>query len=380
MPYWTSYPYGQCGGYNEFELMTVEQDDDASIKTMVGLRDGLKVIASIGGWNFPSAYFSKMVATAESRAKFITSAQIFLKKYGFVGIDLDWEFPCSAPRIDPVKITCDKMRTVEDAGGNCPADTINFVTFLKELREGLGDSYYISVASQASEQHWQQMDIKNASAYIDHWHVMSYDYAVPDIPSGAPMSPNAPLYTPSSPNAVQMSINYTIQGYLSAGVPASKIMLGIPFYGHTWYKPGMTNKSTAPNAWTEFGNNGTIQGACCGPFQNTYGGKPGQHCQQCGVYMYSEVLNALGGSEAGSYHDPQTVSDIAYMAGPGQDGGYTEEGTWISFSGTKSIQKIIDYANSLKLAGAFIWDTSMDSISPAYALTNQIADALGKPK
>ena len=96
--------------------------------------------------------------------------------------------------------------------------------------------------------------------------------------------------------------------------------------------------------------------------------------------MYNEVLNALGGSEAGSYHDPQTVSDIAYMAGPGQDGGYTEEGTWISFSGTKSIQKIIDYANSLKLAGAFIWDTSMDSISPAYALTNQIADALGKPK
>ena len=101
MPYWTSYPYGQCGGYNEFELMTVEQDDDTSIKTMVGLRDGLKVIASIGGWNFPSAYFSKMVATAESRAKFITSAQIFLKKYGFVGIDLDWEFPWCATQPVP---------------------------------------------------------------------------------------------------------------------------------------------------------------------------------------------------------------------------------------------------------------------------------------
>jgi len=375
MPYWTKYPYGQCGDYNEYEMMIVETSDPASIKTMVGLRKGLKVIASIGGWNFPSAFFSKMVATPASRAKFITSTQTFLKKYGLVGIDLDWEFPCSPPRNDPVKITCDKMRNTYDAGGNCPADTRNFVTFLKELREGLGDTYYISVASQAAKKHWLQMDIKNASAYVDHWHVMSYDYAVPDIANGAPMSPNSPLYTPTSPNAVQMSINYSIQGYLEAGVPAKKIMLGVPLYGHTWYRPGMSSDS-----WKEFGNNGTKQGACCGQFATTYGAKPGQHSRQCGVYMYSEILNALGGSETGSYHDPDTVSDIAYMTEAGQDGGYTAAGTWITFSGAKSIKALTDYSNKLGLAGAFIWDTSMDTIAPRYTLMNQMADDLGKPK
>jgi len=53
---------------------------------------------------------------------------------------------------------------------------------------------------------------------------------VSDIPGAGPFSPNAPLYTPSSPNAVQMSINYTISNYLAAGVPPEKIMVGIPLY------------------------------------------------------------------------------------------------------------------------------------------------------
>merc|ERR1711907_36239 len=133
------------------------------------------------------------------------------------------------------------------------------------------------------------------------------------------------------------------------------------------------------DSWKEFGNNGTIQGACCGPFKQTYGAAPGPHCRQCGVYMYSEVLNALGGSEDGAYHDPETVSDIAYMSEPGKDG-YTAQGTWITFSGAKSIKAIIEYANKNELAGAFIWDTSMDTVSPAYTLMNLIADGLGKPK
>merc|ERR1719261_905163 len=116
--------------------MTVEKNDEDSIKTLVA--QGPKVIISLGGWNFPSAYFSKMVATSQSRAKFISSAKAFIQKNGLAGIDIDWEFPCSPARTDPVKITCDKFRTTEDAGGNCPADTQNLVQFLKELRAGLG--------------------------------------------------------------------------------------------------------------------------------------------------------------------------------------------------------------------------------------------------
>jgi len=346
--------------------MTLEKNDPSSISTLVS--QGPKVIASIGGWNFPSSYFSKMVASSESRQKFISSAESFLSQHGFAGIDLDWEFPCSPKRSDPVKITCDKFRNVEDAGGNCPADTQNLVQFLKELRAGLGDDMHISVASQAAEKHWTQMDIANAAKYITHFNVMNYDYAVPDIADGATMSPNAPLYTPSASGALQMSINYTISGYLAAGVPKEKIMVGIPFYGHTWYQPGMSE-------WQKFGGKGQVQGQCCGPFKNTFGAKPGKGCAQCGVMMYSEIQAAACDTQ----YDDETKSDIAYCSSAGKDS-YTEAGTWVSYNGKKSIHEITQYAMDKDLAGVFIFDTSMDTLAGAngesFELMNQIADDL----
>jgi len=366
MPYWGKAPYGSCSDSTEFSLMTLEKNDPSSISTLVS--QGPKVIASIGGWNFPSSYFSKMVASSESRQKFISSAKSFLSQHGFAGIDLDWEFPCSPKRSDPVKITCDKFRNVEDAGGNCPADTQNLVQFLKELRAGLGDDMHISVASQAAEKHWTQMDIANAAKYITHFNVMNYDYAVPDIADGATMSPNAPLYTPSASGALQMSINYTISGYLAAGVPKEKIMVGIPFYGHTWYQPGMSE-------WQKFGGKGQVQGQCCGPFKNTFGAKPGKGCAQCGVMMYSEIQAAACDTQ----YDDETKSDIAYCSSAGKDS-YTEAGTWVSYNGKKSIHEITQYAMDKDLAGVFIFDTSMDTLAGAngesFELMNQIADDL----
>ena len=269
--------------------MTVESNDAASMSTMVGFNSA-NVIASIGGWNFPSSYFSDMVASQASRAKFISSAKGFLQQHKLAGIDIDWEFPCSAPRTGSVKITCQQFRTVADGGGKCPDDTTNFVQFLKELRAGLGADVKITVASQAAEKNARNQGIsKESSSYVDAWNIMSYDYSVSDI-SGAGaqvMSPNAPLYNPSAP-ALQMSINQTVSTYLSLGVPSNKINVGIPFYGHAWFMPGLTQPD-------QFGGNGKIQGECCGPFQQTFGAKPGKACSQCGLMMYTEIQAALGG-------------------------------------------------------------------------------------
>ena len=147
------------------------------------------MIASIGGWNFPSAYFSKMVATSDSRSKFVSSAKSFMTQHGMKGIDIDWEYPCSPACTNPVKITCDQFRTTTDAGGSCPADKDNLLLFLKELREGLGDDMYVSVASQAAEKNGVNMNLQEGSAYVVHWHIMNYENTVPDVPGGSTMSP-----------------------------------------------------------------------------------------------------------------------------------------------------------------------------------------------
>ena len=42
-------------------------------------------------------------------------------------------------------------------------------------------------------------------------------------------------------STLQMSVDYSVQGYLKAGVPASKNMVGVTFYGHTWSAQGMSS-------------------------------------------------------------------------------------------------------------------------------------------
>jgi len=371
MPYWAKAPYGHCDDSTEYQLLSVEPKDNNFIPTLKGM--GPKLLLSIGGWNFPSNYFSKMISSSASRSKFISSCKSWLSRYNADGVDIDWEYPCSGKRSDAVKITCEMFRTVEDPGGKCPDDTNNLPIFLKELRDGIGSDKIITIASQASIVHADQMNLVKSSEHIDWWNVMTYDYTVSDIAgdAGSHFNPNAPLYTPTGDGATAMSINYTITHYLGAGVPASKIRVGIPYYGHTWYN------DDAGDTWKTWGATAKVQGQCCGPFKSTYGGKFGKGCQQCGTMMYSETQAAKAQN---TYFDPVTHSDIAYFSAKGADG-YTDKGIWLSYNGVQSVKDITQYAVDKGLAGVFIFDTSMDSQSGGqftYELSHAIAGVLGK--
>lgn len=371
MPYWAKAPYGHCDDSTEYQLLSVEPKDSSFIPALKNM--GPKLLLSIGGWNFPSNYFSQMIASSSSRSKFISSCKSWLSKYNADGIDIDWEYPCSEKRTDSVKITCELFRTVEDPGGKCPDDTNNLPTFLKELRAGIGSDKLITVASQASIVHADQMNLVESSKYIDWWNVMSYDYTVSDISgdAGSHINPNAPLYNPTGSSVTAMSINYTISHYLTTGVAPSKIRAGIPYYGHTWYN------DDAGDTWKTWGATAKVQGQCCGPFKSTYGGKFGKGCQQCGTMMYSETQAA---KPQNNYFDPVTHSDIAYFTSRGSDG-YTDKGIWLSYNSPRSVKDITQYAVDQGLAGVFIFDTSMDSMSGGqftYELSNAIAGVLGK--
>jgi len=362
MPYWASYPYGQCGNYNEYELLSVDPIDATGIKTIGAM--GPKVVLSVGGWNFPSAYFSKMASSSESRAKFVKSVKSWMDKYGAAGIDLDWEYPCSAARTDPVKITCSKFQTVHDTGGSCPEDSDNLLLLVQDLRAGLGENAIISIASQAGLEHAGQMNLKAVTEFIDMWHVMSYDYAVSDVTGQSSTSPNAPLYIPTG--GVKMSINQTVTYYVDQGVPKDKIMVGLPLYAHSWYVPGLKG-----DEWKKFGLAGAVQGECCGVFKSTYGAKPGKGCQLCGSMMWSEIKAA----QPESFYDNQTQTVIGYWESMGADG-YTEAGTWITYNDLQSVKAIAEWQVASGLAGTFIYSADMDT--KEYEFMNTIADALGK--
>ena len=53
----------------------------------------LKILLAVGGYLMGSLPFIGMAASAASREEFCRSSVDFLKKRGFDGLDLDWEYP-----------------------------------------------------------------------------------------------------------------------------------------------------------------------------------------------------------------------------------------------------------------------------------------------
>ena len=377
LPYWAQPPYGSCTDATAFQIMSVEPRDTAflaTIKSYKAANPGLKVLLSVGGWNFPSEYFSALAASPAARAAFAASAKDWIATSGADGLDLDWESPCSAPREDDVEISCANFDRVADAGGSCPQDTANIVTLYAELRAALGPSATLALAAQASKKLEEKEGIAKLFPLLDRFNIMTYDYAVSDVtdlPPGSGMSPNAPLFQSHQEGAVNMSIASTVANYLGLGVPASKIHIGVPLYGHSWVNATLA----AGDRWRSFGARPEVQGLCCGPFASTFGGRPGAAALECGTLMYSEVLSA--GADLNAY-DNETETAIAYFSRAGADG--TPAGTWVTYNDERSVRAIARWARKKGLGGVFVFDSSMDTRSAAgewtYTLMNAIAEEL----
>jgi chitinase len=188
----------------------------------------LQIVVSVGGWTWSGA-FSDMVLTAASRKTFIDSAVQFVRDHQLDGLDVDWEYPGSI------------------GNGNVfrPQDKQNYTLFLKELRsrfdiEGkrLGRHLVTSIAVGASAEFISNTEMSQVQRYVDSVNLMSYDYY--ESASDATTGHHAPLYTnPADPKHV--SADASVKLFEQAGVPAHKLILGVPFYGRAWADVGDTN-------------------------------------------------------------------------------------------------------------------------------------------
>lgn len=229
-------------------IVTESPVDAPNLTALAALRQenpSLQVLISVGGW-LGSGGFSDMAAGRESRVRFIDSVIGFLSQYRLDGLDIDWEYPAQA-----------------GAGNRFrPEDKRNYTLLLMELRQRfkreqrkMGRPLLLSVAAGASPDFLSHTEMRRVAHSVDTVNLMAYDYYEPGDEKTT--GNHAPLYTdPDDPE--QVSADASIRAFEDAGVPARKIVLGVPFYGHVWGKVTPTNHglfqpgSPVPHAFARY--------------------------------------------------------------------------------------------------------------------------------
>ena len=198
-----------------------DAENFAVLRSLKGQNPGLAVVVSVGGWTW-SGNFSDAALTPASRARFIDSAVRFVTKYELDGLDIDWEYPGQTG----------------DGNKFRPEDKQNYTALLGELRtrfdaeeSRLKRHLVTSIATGGGSDWLEHTEMAKVATMVDSVNLMSYDYYGAD--SDKITGNHAPLYTdPADPKRV--SADRSVREYEAAGVPAAKIVLGVPFYGKSW--------------------------------------------------------------------------------------------------------------------------------------------------
>ncbi|MFJ6660392.1 glycoside hydrolase family 18 protein [Streptomyces sp. NPDC091377] len=263
----------------------------------------IKVLYSFGGWSWSGGFGE---ASKDPEA-FAESCQNLLEdprwKDVFDGIDIDWEYPnaCGA--------TCDT------------SGRESFRNVMRELRDEFGKRYLVTAAITADASPGGKIDAANyagAARYVDWYLPMTYDFFGAWASNG-PTAPHSPLNGyPGIPNA-DFHSSATIAKLKSLGIPSSKLLLGLGFYGRGW--TGVTQAEPG----------GTATGPAVGTFEP-------------GFEDYKVLKNTCPATG--------TVGGTAY-AKCGDN--------WWSYDTPATIGTKMAYKNKQGLAGTFFWELSGDT-------------------
>ncbi len=271
---------------------------------------GLKTLISVGGWTW-SGRFSDAALTESSRNTFADSCVEFMVKYGFDGVDIDWEYPVGGGMA---------------GNGKRPEDKQNFTLLMQKIRERLnargeadGRHYLLTFAGAATDSFVNNTELNKLSQYVDFANIMTYDiHGAWDSYTDF----NAPLYQNNDvvPH-YKWSIDLAVNSWLNAGFPGRQLVMGIPFYGYLY--------NAAVNS-----NNGLYQ---------SYSGS-------ASISYANIVGNYLSNPQFVRYYHEQ--SEVPWLF---------NGSTFISYDDEQSIGAKVQFIKNKGLGGAMIWELSQDA-------------------
>jgi chitinase len=263
----------------------------------------IKVLWSFGGWTWSGGF----AQAAANPTAFANSCYNLVEDPRwadvFDGIDIDWEYPNSCG------LSCDTSGAAA------------YKNLMQALRAKFGSNNLVTAATTADGTSGGKIDAADyagASQYVDWYNVMSYDFFGAFNAQG-PTAPHSPLTSYSGIPTPGFTTADAIAKFKSKGVPASKLLIGIGFYGRGW--TGVTQ--AAPG------------GTATGPAAGTY---------EQGIEDYKVLKTSC----------PSTglVAGTAYA--------YCGNNWW-SYDTPATIGTKMSWAKSQGLGGAFFWEFSGDT-------------------
>ncbi|GKT51071.1 killer toxin subunits alpha/beta [Colletotrichum spaethianum] len=323
---------------DSLEITTMDSETDAGlfaqvtdIKNSNALGSDLQVFVAIGGWTFSDndtatqPVFPDIAASEEKSKKFANNLVKFMTRYGFDGVDLDWEYP-GAP----------------DRGGNEEDDRQGYVSMLKILREtflaSARGNYGLTFTIPTSYWYLRWFDVPGLLEYADWINMMSYDlHGVWDE------------HNPIG-NIVQAHTNLT-EIKLAAdllwrnNVEPGKVVLGVGFYGRSFQLKDTSCKT--PGC--------AFSGAADkGPCTNS-----------AGTLGYFEIMDIIADQDPEVVHDKEAAAKYIVFG--------DKKDQWVSFDDADTLQAKVEWADSVGLGGVMIWAVDLDDndFSALSGLTGQ---------
>ncbi|KXJ93398.1 family 18 glycosyl hydrolase [Microdochium bolleyi] len=226
--------------------LDVSQSAPDQIPAFVEAAHAHNVLAtiSIGGWT-GSRFWSSAVGSPENRTAFVKTCLDFVDKYQLDGFDTDWEYP------NRQGLGCNVINK---------NDTANLLAFFKEIREK--QTRPLKVTASASLFPWNDAsgaastDMSGFADVLDYAMIMGYDIWGPWLPTGGPASP---LRRSCDSRNNQGSLEESVDKWIAAGMPANKLVMGVPAFGHGFsvnvtsaFTDGKLNAYPAQNASHRF--------------------------------------------------------------------------------------------------------------------------------
>ncbi|XP_027225091.2 chitinase-3-like protein 1 [Penaeus vannamei] len=313
--------YGKCA----YDRFTALKQQNAN----------MKAILAVGGWNEGSAKYSTMAADPARRNKFITSSIALLKKHGFDGLDMDWEYPTQR-------------------GGN-PEDYDNFVILLAELKAALSAEGMILTAAVSAGKGTidPAYNIPEMSKSLDLINVMTYDMhgAWDDYThhqSGLyahPLDEGDNLY---------FNVDFAIRYWIEKGARPDQMALGIPLYGRCWTLASQQDTGYYAPAHQP--------------------GAAGDWTRSPGMLGYNEICYMQSTQDWTVVNDPAMNEPYTYY--------FPMNNIWCSYDHEASVITKAKYAKDMGLAGTMVWSVETDDFrglchSRTFNLIKTMVEAFG---